>query len=215
MTTFGAGVGSRGRPFPPSGRRGPASSRICGRVLTDRGGLLTVPYNGQSAVWARVAVEVPTGDDGREILDATSARDFLLDDGSGEVARVTQSTRLVFVGSREDAMRRDHGHQFPTSPMLAFLASRGHDLSFQDPIKVEEVVFLPGDRVTVVGPARRPATSGDEGAPLIIGPGASGDDEVVVFGESATPSYRLFYAGVAVLVLAVLLAVVGIVTRLV
>jgi hypothetical protein len=129
---------------------------IRGRVLPSELGLLISPASGRSAVWARLKVK---GDDpeggaaGVTIKTFIAARDFLIDDGSGELAYVVAN------------QARFEPHLFhtrwatPADPeMRAVLEARGIDrLVGIDGRRrdVGEDILEPGDEVIAIGPSRR------------------------------------------------------------
>ena len=74
---------------------GPAAVR--GRIVPSEAGLFMSPASGRSVVGARLEV-FQTGSEGTTLLKSlTAARDFLIDDGSGELARVVTKGAWVAV----------------------------------------------------------------------------------------------------------------------
>jgi hypothetical protein len=161
-----------------------AGVKIVGRAVASEQGTLVSPFSGRAVVWSRVrlskthVVEVPwhgllprgidnpaywdpaTGDDllqWRVEFDETSVQAFLVDDGSGELARVYPYGARAIVATKSVA-ECEYLNSEP-SELQAFMRARGHltsmSMGSDRDTRFEEAALAPGDRVTVVGLAQR------------------------------------------------------------
>ena len=175
-----------------------ADLKIVGRAVASEQGTLVSPFSGRAVVWSRVrlskthVVDVPwhgrlptwamdnparwdptTEDDlqWRVEFDETSVQSFLVDDGSGELARVQPYGARAIVAMKSTA----ESEYLNTEPgeLQAFMRARGHltsrSMGSDRDTRFEEAALAPGDLVTVVGLAQRrsaaPVSDGYRSAP--------------------------------------------------
>ena len=137
---------------------GPAAVR--GRIVASDAGLFISPPSGRSVVWARLEV-FQTDVEGTSLSKSlTAARDFLIDDGSGEPARVVAKGAWVAVEGSPP-----HRIDDIDPATRALFEARGAG----DGRYLEETLLAPGDEVVVVGPARRaPIAAESSTAPTLV-----------------------------------------------
>jgi hypothetical protein len=136
---------------------------IKGRIAPSEQGVVLSPFSQRQAVWVRVLVQ-EWRNRGRSsywatIINEVDARPFLVDDGSGQHARVLPAAANVILDTQNVA---SSGAFKDTPPQLeAFLSSRGLKstswLGFNKRMRYEEQVLLPGDSLYAIGPSRRDA----------------------------------------------------------
>jgi hypothetical protein len=177
---------------------------IRGRVVASDRGLFVAPRSGERVVWARVRVSVDFRGDGTEIVNETAARDFLIDDGSGEMAYVdARNARIVSENLRM-------GTTEELSPGLrAFVCERARDFQKYDgwPAYISEVVIGVGDEVIAVGPSRRAVCDkeGDASAStsrLVLG-SAAGELVVGAWPQTHPLHWHEFALGLSLLMFGV------------
>ena len=136
---------------------------IKGRVLASEQGLVQAPFSHRGGVWVRVVVQEwrQTGRSGywRNVVNETDGRPFLVDDGSGQAARVLPAGANFVLDTQQVA--RSGTFKDPPPEVQAFLASRGLKstswLGFNKNMRYEEQVLGPGDNLYAIGPSRRDA----------------------------------------------------------
>src|SRR5262249_9759703 len=150
------------------------------------------PFSGRHAVWVRAMVQEERAVNRKAhwamLVDEQDGRPFLVDDGSGDLARVIP-TRATFVLERQLVAKS--GTFRDAAPHLqAFLGARGHAtttwLGFNKPIRYDEEVVAPEDAIFVLGPAQREATSGE--LVMYATPGPQGELIVTTRGEGKLTS---------------------------
>lgn len=143
---------------------------IKGRVLPSEQGIVQTPFSGRHAVWTRITVQ-ELRSSGRNsywhtILTEADGRVFLVDDGSGQVARVMPAGANVLLDKQNVAASGTFNDAQPH--LEAFLMSRGLKstswLGFNKSMRYEEELISPGDPVYALGPSRR-----DPGPPVSDG----------------------------------------------
>lgn len=136
---------------------------IKGRILPSEQGLVQAPFSGRNAVWVRVTVQ-ELRSSGRNrywhtILSEVDGRPFLVDDGSGQAARVLAHGANVLLDKHNIASSGTFNDA--ASHLEGFLASRGLKstswLGFNKSMRYEEEVLSPGDTLYALGPSRREA----------------------------------------------------------
>jgi hypothetical protein len=136
---------------------------IKGRVQPSEQGVVQTPFSGRHAVWCRVTVQ-ELRRSGRSsywhtILAEIDARPFMVDDGSGQQARVMPNGANVILDKQNVASSGTFNDAAPH--LEAFLQSRGLKstswLGFNKSMRYEEEVLAPGDPLYALGPSRREA----------------------------------------------------------
>jgi hypothetical protein len=134
---------------------------IKGRIVPSEQGVVAAPFSGRQAVWARIIVQEQRSA-GRSrywatVVNETDGRPFMVDDGSGQLARVMPPQANVILDSQQVA----NSGTFKDAPahLEAFLAARGLKstsfLGFNKAMRYEEQLLCPGDSVYAIGPSRR------------------------------------------------------------
>ncbi|MDF2692203.1 MAG: hypothetical protein K0S65_586 [Labilithrix sp.] len=136
---------------------------IKGRIAPGEQGLVQTPFSGRHAVWCRITVQ-ELRSSGRSnywhtILTEVDARPFMVDDGSGQYARIMPLGANVMLEKQNIA---SSGTFNDAAPHLdAFLQSRGLKstswLGFNKSMRYEEEVLVPQDTLYALGPSRREA----------------------------------------------------------
>jgi hypothetical protein len=155
---------------------------IKGRVEPSEQGVVQTPFSGRHAVWCRVTVQ-ELRRSGRSsywhtILNEIDARPFLVDDGSGQQARVEPRGANVILDRQNIASSGTFNDAAPH--LEAFLQSRGLKsttwLGFNKSMRYEEEVLAPGDMLYALGPSRR-----DPGPPVYDGYRTVPGSQLVMF----------------------------------
>jgi hypothetical protein len=136
---------------------------IKGRVQPSEQGMVQTPFSGRYAVWCRVTVQ-ELRSSGRNtywhtILTEIDTRPFMVDDGSGQQARVIPMGANVMLDKQNVASSGTFNDAAPH--LEGFLQSRGIKstswLGFNKGMRYEEEVLAPGDPLYALGPSRREA----------------------------------------------------------
>jgi hypothetical protein len=159
---------------------------IQGKIVASEEGLATAPFSEREAAWFKVVVEGKSGKSWDKLLDESEGRVFLVDDGSGELARVDPNEATFEVASDLSSSGRI-GH----APKLeAYLDA--HKLKVDETlagmfgihrmVRYTETALLPGETVLAVGHARRMA-----GPPVMDGYRSGSTTELVVAPSGRDP----------------------------
>jgi hypothetical protein len=148
-------------------------TEIKGRIVPSERGVVQAPISGRYGVWVRVTVQEQRRS-GRNtywatVIDEAIGQPFMVDDGSGEYARVEPQNANVMLDSHNVAssgtFNDAHAH------IEAFLQSRGVQstgfFGFNKQMRFNEEIMAPEEVVYALGPARRdpgpPAQTGYRG----------------------------------------------------
>lgn len=136
---------------------------IKGRIVPSEQGVLQTPFSGRHAVWCRVTVQ-ELRRSGRNsywytILTEIDQRPFMVDDGSGQMARVMPQGANVMLDKQNIASSGTFNDAAPH--LEAFLQSRGIKstglFGFNKSMRYEEEVLAANDPLYALGPSRRDA----------------------------------------------------------
>jgi hypothetical protein len=136
---------------------------VKGRVVPSEQGVLQTPFSGRHAVWTRVTVQ-ELRSSGRNsywhtVLTEADGRIFMVDDGSGQLARIMPMGANVVLDKQNVTSSGTFNDALPH--LEAFLATRGLKstswLGFNKSMRYEEEVLVPGDPLYALGPSRREA----------------------------------------------------------
>lgn len=136
---------------------------IKGRIVPSEHGVVQTPFSGRHAVWTRITVQElrRSGKNSywHTIITEIDGRIFMVDDGSGQHARVMPVGANVVLEKQNIASSGTFNDAPPH--LEAFLASRGHKstswVGFNKSMRYEEEVLAPGDALYALGPSRREA----------------------------------------------------------
>ena len=180
---------------------------VKGRVLPSEAGLVQAPFSGRTGVWVQIKVE-ELRSSGRNsywhtLLREADARPFLIDDGSGQVARILVQGANIMVDPQNVANSGTFNDAMPH--LEAFLQSRGLKstswLGFNKRMRYSEALIMPGDPLYALGFSRRepgpPVSDGYRMVPgtqlvLFASPGPNGELIVTNKSEEQLVS-RLFW----------------------
>ena len=136
---------------------------IKGRIAPSEQGLVQAPFSGRHCVWVRVTVQ-ELRSSGRSsywhtVLNEVDGRPFMVDDGSGQQARVMPQNANVIL---ERGVAATSGTFNDAQPHIqAFLHSRGLKstgfFGFNKSMRFEEELLSPNDPLYALGPSRREA----------------------------------------------------------
>ncbi|HEY4014858.1 MAG TPA: hypothetical protein VGM06_16055 [Polyangiaceae bacterium] len=143
---------------------------IRGTVHAAERGPVKAPLSERDVVWARIAVSRTENSDlrGHVCFHETTNRDFFVDDGSGERARVV-GARAVWVPPGPDQQQPRTANstrlssEYFSDRMRAYVKARRPALESADDLVAEEVSLTPGEEIVVLGAARRVITAGSDG----------------------------------------------------
>jgi hypothetical protein len=170
---------------------------IKGRIVPSEQGVIAAPFSGRQAVWVRITVQEKRST-GRSsywatVVSETDGRPFMVDDGSGQMARVLPPGANVIL----DAQQVATSGTFKDAPphLEGFLASRGLKttsfLGFNKSMRYEERLLVPGDNLYAIGPSRReagpPVNDGYRmvpGSQLVLFAGAGGPGELILTNKT-------------------------------
>lgn len=142
---------------------GNALVEIKGRIQPSEQGVLQTPFSGRHAVWCRITVQ-ELRSSGRNtywhtILTEIDQRPFMVDDGSGQMARIIPNGANVLLEKQNIASSGTFNDAAPH--LEGFLQSRGLKstswLGFNKSMRYEEEVLSPNDPLYALGPSRRDA----------------------------------------------------------
>ena len=146
---------------PVAQAAGNAPVEVAGRILPSEQGLVTAPFSQRPAIWARVTVQqrIQAGRSSywKTLHTEEDGRQFWIDDGSGQMARVLPQGAAVNVEVETvggSGMLRD------AQPHVeAFLQSRNlkstNMLGLNKRMKYTEEILQPNDLGFALGPSRR------------------------------------------------------------
>ncbi|MBX3212240.1 MAG: hypothetical protein KF850_09420 [Labilithrix sp.] len=205
---------------------------IKGRIVPGEQGLLQTPFSGRLAVWCRVTVqELRSSGRNRSwhtILTEVDARPFLVDDGSGQTARVAPHGANVMLDKQNVASSGTFNDAPPH--LEAFLQSRGLKstswIGFNKSMRYEEEVLAPNDPLYALGPSRRepgpPVHDGYRMVPstqLVLSHEMGPEGELLLTNKSEEELVgnllRGFVVGLVLTGLGVLLGLVGVVAAVI
>jgi len=134
---------------------------IKGRIVPSEQGMVQTPFSGRHAVWCRITVQElrSTGRSSywHTLLAEVDARPFMVDDGSGQLARVMPHGANVVLEKQSVASSGTFNDAAPH--LEAFLQARGLKstswLGFNKSMRYEEELLAPGDLLYALGPSRR------------------------------------------------------------
>jgi hypothetical protein len=170
---------------------------IKGKIVASEQGVIMAPFSGRQAVWVRVTVQEKRST-GRSsywatVVKETDGRPFMVDDNSGQQARVLPPGANVILDSQQVAS----SGTFKDAPqhLEGFLAARGLKstsfLGFNKAMRYEEQVLVAGDSLYAIGPSRReagpPVHDGYRmvpGSQLVLYAGAGGPGELILTNKS-------------------------------
>lgn len=170
---------------------------IKGRVLPSEQGIVQTPFSGRHAVWTRITVqELRSAGRSRHwhtLLTEADGRVFMVDDGSGQMARVMPAGANVILEKQNIASSGTFNDAQPH--LEAFLASRGLKstsfLGFNKSMRYEEELIAPGDPVYALGPSRRepgpPVHDGYRmvpGSQLVLFAGMGDENELILTNKT-------------------------------
>jgi hypothetical protein len=199
---------------------------IKGRVQPSEQGLVQAPFSGRHAVWCRVTIQELRSSGRntywRTVLVEADARPFMVEDGSGQLARIMPAGANVVLDKQNIASSGTFNDAAPH--LESFLQSRGLKstswLGFNKSMRYEEEVLVPGDPLYALGPSRRepgpPVHDGYRmvpGSQLVMAHGMGSNGELLLTNKSEAELTRKlltgFVAGVVLGGLGVLLGVAG------
>ena len=205
---------------------------IKGRVVPGEQGLVQTPFSGRHAVWTRVTVQ-ELRSSGRNsywhtLLTEMDGRIFMVDDGSGQLARVIPAGANVILDKVNIASSGTFNDAQPH--LEQFLVSRGLKstswLGLNKSMRYEEELLAPGDPVYALGPSRRevgpPVNDGYRmvpGSQLVMFVGQGAENELILTNKSEQQlTSKLlggFIAGLVVTGLGMLLGLGGVIAGLI
>ncbi|MEO7096457.1 MAG: hypothetical protein ABI175_24575, partial [Polyangiales bacterium] len=134
---------------------------IFGAIKPSEQGVFAAPFSGRPAVWARVIVQEHRGSGKNSrwvtIVSEVAERVFLVDDGSGQAARVFPTGAEVLLQPQKVASSGTFNDAPPQ--LVEFLAQRGVAttgfLGFNKSLRYEEALLCPEDPIYALGPSYR------------------------------------------------------------
>lgn len=155
---------------------------IKGRVVPSEQGVLQTPFSGRHAVWCRVKVEELRSSGKNStwvtILNEVDQRVFMVDDGSGQVARIEPMGANMILDARNIASSGTFNDAQPH--IMAFLQARGLSttswLGFNKSMRYSEEILSPNDPLYALGQSRR-----DPGPPINDGYRIVPSSQLVMF----------------------------------
>jgi len=175
---------------------GNARVEVKGRIVPSEQGVVQAPFSGRYGVWTRVVVqELRSAGKSRywaTIVDEMDCREFFVDDGSGQMARIHPRGANVILDRQNVATSGTFNDAMPH--LEGFLAARGLKstswLGFNKGMRYEEEILVAGEPLYALGPSTRqagpPVSDGYRMAPssqLVMYPMA-GDDELILTNKS-------------------------------
>lgn len=170
---------------------------IKGKVVASEQGSFKTPFSGRDAVFCRVTVQERRSNGKSSywhtIIEEIDARDFHVEDGSGQQARITPrgaNTVLDKQSVASSGMFKD-----PPQQLVAFLGSRGIStetwIGMNKSMQYLEEVLAPGDSLYAIGPSHREAGPPQPeayrdapGSRLVMSGMGQGDLELLISNKS-------------------------------
>lgn len=206
---------------------------IKGKVVVSDQSSFRTPFSGRSAVFCRVSVQERRSNGKSSywhtIVEEIDSRDFYVEDGSGQQARVVPRGAKCVLDKQSVASSGMFND--PPPQLLAFLDSRGVSsetwLGTNKQMQYLEEVLAPGDSLYAIGPSHREAgppqpdayrdspgsrlvMSGlGEGAMELLISNRSEEDLVKNLGMGMTVGFVLVGGSIAAALLTVVVAMVG------
>jgi hypothetical protein len=162
---------------------------IRGNIVTSEKGLVEAPLSGRQAVWTRVTVEQYHSGSGNDpghtstVLNEVNGRPFLVEDNSGEMARIIPDGANVVL----DQQSIGNSGQFNDAPpgFEEFLNARGLSskgfFGFNKTMRFYEELLTPGDPLYARGPSRR-----EQGTADSDGFGTAPSGQLVMYADTGT-----------------------------
>lgn len=205
---------------------------IKGRIVPSEQGLLQTPFSGRHAVWCRIKVE-ELRNSGKNsywqtVLTEIDLRPFMVDDGSGQMARIIPNGANVLLDAQNIASSGTFNDAQPH--LEGFLASRGLKstgfFGFNKSMRYSEEVLAPHDALYALGMSRReagpPVHDGYRMAPgsmLVMSAGPTPETELLLTNKSEeqlTSSLLTgFIIGCVIAALGVIVGAFGVVATLI
>jgi hypothetical protein len=176
---------------------GNALVEIKGKIVPSEQGTIMTPFSNQPAVWARITVQEwqQRGRHGSwvKVLQESRGQAFMVDDGSGQLARVIPDGANFMLQEKQVARSGTFNNANPQ--LEAFLQSRGlkstNILGLNKGMRYLEEVLAPGDPLYALGPSRRdpgpPVSDGYRMVPsttLVMMHGGSVETELILTNKS-------------------------------
>jgi hypothetical protein len=141
--------------------RGDSPVQIEGGIVPSEQGLVSCPLSGRPAVWYRLTVRELRSSRGgptwHPVHTELDGRAFLIDDGSGQTARVLPGGASVLIDTNRPGASGLFTEAVPE--LQRFLLSRGIPSRTasggERTLGYQEEVVAPGDRLLAIGPSRR------------------------------------------------------------
>jgi hypothetical protein len=170
---------------------------VKGRVLPSEQGIIQTPFSGRHAVWTRITIQ-ELRSSGRNsywhtLLTEMDGRVFMIDDGSGQLARIMPAGANVMLDKQNIASSGTFNDAQPH--LEAFLMSRGLKstsfLGFNKSMRYHEELIAPGDPCYALGPSRRepgpPVNDGYRlvpGSQLVMFMGMGSENELILTNKT-------------------------------
>lgn len=206
---------------------------IKGKVIASEQGSFRTPFSGREAVFCRIAVQERRrrgkSSYWHTVIEEIDARDFYVEDGSGQQARIAPRGANTVLDKQSVASSGLFND--PPPQLVAFLSSRGISsetwLGMNKNMQYLEEVLAPGDSLYAIGPSHReagpPAPDAYRNGPssrLVMSGMDKGDLELLIsnkseedlvrnLGMGMTIGFVLIGASVLVAVIGMVAAVVG------
>jgi hypothetical protein len=170
---------------------------IKGKVVASEQGSFKTPFSGRDAVFCRVTVQERRSNGKRSywhtIVEEIDTREFHVDDGSGQQARINArgaNTLLDKQSVASSGMFND-----PPPQLLSFLTARGVAsetwIGTNKSMQYLEEVLAPGDSLYAIGPSHREAGPPEPdayrdapGSRLVMSGMGKGDPELLISNKS-------------------------------
>jgi hypothetical protein len=178
---------------PIAQAQGNAQVEIKGKILPSEQGVVMAPFSGRHAVWCRVTVQEwqQRGRSGSfiTIVQEVDARHFMVDDGSGQYARVIPDRAHMILD--EQQVGKSGTFRDANPQIEAFLQSRGlkttNFLGLNKNMRYLEELLIPNDNLYAIGASRRdpgpPVSDGYRMSPssmLVLFHGGTDDNELIL-----------------------------------
>lgn len=169
---------------------------VKGRIVPSEQGLVTAPFSGRQGVWVRVVVQEHRrrgkSSYWATVIDEHDMRDFMVEDGSGQMARIRPQGATVMLDRQNVASSGTFNDAMPH--LEAFLASRGiastNWIGFNKAMRYEEEILVPHEPLFALGPSTRqagpPVSDGYRMAPSsqLVMYAMGGDAELILTNKS-------------------------------
>jgi hypothetical protein len=185
---------------------------IKGKVVAAEQGSFKTPFSGRDAVFCRVTIEERRSNGSKSywhtIVEETESREFHVEDGSGQQARIDPRDASTILD--KESVASSGMFDDPPPQLVAFLDARGVSpetwIGTNRSMRYVEEILAPGDLLYAIGPCHREAGPPEPGAYrngpgsrlVMSGMGGVGALELLISNKSEEDLVKNLGSGMAI-----------------